>query len=228
MKCPTCGHENRPEAQFCKQCGQSLATQAAQTEPAPMTGTVCPACGATAKPQARFCPRCGKQLPAEPPPSPKETQPSMAPVSELYAPSPAPPPSSTAPAPKRRSSGWLTWGAGIAAFICIVAVAVAGIVFIPRLIAPPAEPTATPTPEGAAGQFGALSVFNVKRRLGEIRCPVLAVTGSEDQMMPPENARLLAEGIEGAELYMVEKAGHMFFLEEPGQVNRVLMDFFSK
>jgi pimeloyl-ACP methyl ester carboxylesterase len=85
-----------------------------------------------------------------------------------------------------------------------------------------------PTPEGAAGQFGALSVFNVKRRLGEIHCPVLVITGSEDRMMPPENSRLLAEGIEGAEHYLVNGAGHSFFLEKPDEVNGVLIDFLSK
>ena len=85
-----------------------------------------------------------------------------------------------------------------------------------------------PTPEGAMGQMGALSVFNVKRRLGEIRCPVLAITGSEDRMMPPENSRLLAEGIAGAQHYVVDGTGHSFFLEKPDEVNRVLIDFFSK
>jgi pimeloyl-ACP methyl ester carboxylesterase len=85
-----------------------------------------------------------------------------------------------------------------------------------------------PTPEGAAGQLGALSVFNVKKRLGEIRCPVLAITGSEDRMMPPENSRLLAEGIAGAEHYVVDGTGHSFFLEKPDEVNGVLIDFFSK
>ncbi|MFH1350418.1 MAG: alpha/beta fold hydrolase [Pseudomonadota bacterium] len=85
-----------------------------------------------------------------------------------------------------------------------------------------------PTPEGAAGQFGALSVFNVKKRLGEIRCPVLVITGSEDRMMPPENSKLLAEAITGAELHMVDGAGHTFFFERPLEVNKVLMDFFSK
>ena len=85
-----------------------------------------------------------------------------------------------------------------------------------------------PTPQGAAGQMGALSVFNVKKRLGEIRCPVLVITGAEDRMMPAENSRLLAEGIEGAEQYLVEGAGHSFFFEKPDEVNRVLIDFLSK
>jgi pimeloyl-ACP methyl ester carboxylesterase len=85
-----------------------------------------------------------------------------------------------------------------------------------------------PTPEGAAGQMGALSVFNVKKRLGEIRCPILVITGAEDRMMPAENSRLLAEGIGGAEQYTVEEAGHSFFFEKPDEVNGVLIDFFSK
>lgn len=84
-----------------------------------------------------------------------------------------------------------------------------------------------PSAQGAAGQMGALSVFNVKRRLGEIRCPVLVITGSEDSMMPPENSRLLAEGIPGARLHMVEGAGHSFYQEKPDEVIRVLTDFFG-
>jgi len=85
-----------------------------------------------------------------------------------------------------------------------------------------------PTPQGAEGQMGSLSVFNVKRRLGEIHCPVLVITGREDRMMPPENSELLADGIAGAELYMVEGAGHNFFYEKPDEVNRVLIDFFKR
>jgi pimeloyl-ACP methyl ester carboxylesterase len=85
-----------------------------------------------------------------------------------------------------------------------------------------------PTPEGAAGQMKALSFFNVKKRLGEIRCPVLVIAGTEDKMMPPENARLLADGIPGAEIYMVEGAGHAFNVERPDEVNSVLIKFFKK
>jgi 3-oxoadipate enol-lactonase len=85
-----------------------------------------------------------------------------------------------------------------------------------------------PTLAGAQGQMKALSFFNVKRRLGEIRCPVLAITGDEDRMMPPENSRLIAEGIPGAELYVVKGKGHSFFQEKPDEVNLVLAAFFKK
>lgn len=83
-----------------------------------------------------------------------------------------------------------------------------------------------PTPQGAALQMRALSRFNVRERLGEISCPVLVITGSQDRMMDPENSRLLAARIPGARLYMVEGAGHLFFLEKPEEVNRVLTEFF--
>jgi pimeloyl-ACP methyl ester carboxylesterase len=85
-----------------------------------------------------------------------------------------------------------------------------------------------PKPQGAAGQMQALSFFNVKRRLGEISRPVLIITGDEDRMMPPGNAQLLAEGINGAELYIIKGAGHGFYQEKPEEVNRVLIDFFKK
>jgi len=85
-----------------------------------------------------------------------------------------------------------------------------------------------PTPKGAQGQMKALSVFNVKRRLGDIRCPVLVISGDEDKMVPPGNSRLLAEGISGAELYMMSGAGHGFFRERPEEVYRVVTAFLNK
>lgn len=85
-----------------------------------------------------------------------------------------------------------------------------------------------PTPQGAAGQLRALSRFNVRDRLPQIRCPVLVLTGSEDLVMDPENSRILAREIPGASLYVVQGAGHLFFLERPDEVNRVLIEFFLK
>ena len=84
-----------------------------------------------------------------------------------------------------------------------------------------------PSPEGSKGQMNALSKFNVKRRLHEIDCPVLAVTGSADRMMPPENAALLAERIPGAKKIVIEGAGHSFYSEKPDEVIRILIDFFK-
>ncbi|MGQ9522083.1 MAG: zinc ribbon domain-containing protein, partial [Anaerolineae bacterium] len=66
MKCPKCGFENRPEARFCKACGQPLEAPA----PAPSSDVRCPACGALNKPTARFCVHCGASLAASTPSPP--------------------------------------------------------------------------------------------------------------------------------------------------------------
>lgn len=168
MKCPKCGFENRPDARFCKKCGQPMQAQAAVPMPPPLPGLVCPACGATAKPEARFCPRCGKPLPTTPspptplPPAPTplpSTQPQMPPV---YTPPPAqppppsqpsayaqipaaPPPPAAQPPAKRRPPRWLWPVVGIVAFLCIIAV-VAAVTLGPKIFGTEKEPSATPTP----------------------------------------------------------------------------------
>ena len=58
MKCPKCGYENREEAEFCRECGQSLQLD-----------VVCPQCGYTSPQGSKFCDKCGHPL-AEPTPTP--------------------------------------------------------------------------------------------------------------------------------------------------------------
>lgn len=41
-----------------------------------------------------------------------------------------------------------------------------------------------------------------------IACPVLAITGTDDPVLPPDNARALASGIAGAALQMLPGVGH--------------------
>ena len=53
MTCSSCGHENRPEAKFCLECGSPLARTCPNGHPVP--------------PDARFCDECGKALAAQAP-----------------------------------------------------------------------------------------------------------------------------------------------------------------
>lgn len=166
MKCSKCGLENRPDARFCKQCGQPLQEQAAPPVPLIMpSGTICPACGATAKPEARFCPRCGKPLPvasASPAPSPAaDTLPSISPISRPYATPPSPPPPAqplpyaqppsqppppSAPsAPSSRLPRWGWWVGGIAMFLCIVVLVLAAMLLRPKISGSGEGPVVTPT-----------------------------------------------------------------------------------
>ncbi len=84
-----------------------------------------------------------------------------------------------------------------------------------------------PSPKGAEGQMRALSRFNSRERLSDIRCPVLVITGSDDRLIPPVNSELLAKRIPGAKLHIVEGAGHLFFIEKPDEVSQILKEFFS-
>jgi len=49
MKCPKCQAKNRPEAYFCKACGNRLEVS-------------CPACGNINTPHSRYCDKCGHDL----------------------------------------------------------------------------------------------------------------------------------------------------------------------
>jgi pimeloyl-ACP methyl ester carboxylesterase len=64
--------------------------------------------------------------------------------------------------------------------------------------------------------------------LKSIAQPTLVVVGDEDVITPPEESRKLAEGIPGAELHIVERAGHFPMLEQPAAFNRILRGFIAK
>jgi pimeloyl-ACP methyl ester carboxylesterase len=59
--------------------------------------------------------------------------------------------------------------------------------------------------------------------LGSIRVPVAVVVGDADRITPPEAAREMAEGIAGATLTVVERAGHMAILEQPDATNGAIV-----
>lgn len=163
IKCPTCGFENRPDARFCKQCGQPVQVQPAPAPPSMPSATICPACGATARPEARFCQRCGKPLPAVPvQPSTPSPAPAQMPVTQPamplgaaqppgYATPPPVPPPSTPQAARPSLPGWIWWAGGAAVFICIVAVVIVAVVFGPQLAGRGGAPTAPPPPTATPG-----------------------------------------------------------------------------
>ena len=62
-------------------------------------------------------------------------------------------------------------------------------------------------------------------RLSQISCPTLVITGREDALISWENSRILAERIPGAQLVVLEAAGHCFWLEQPAQANKAITDF---
>lgn len=64
-------------------------------------------------------------------------------------------------------------------------------------------------------------------RLKGITVPTLVIHAEDDLIWPIGNAIYLAENIKGAELYIMEEAGHMFFVEKPEEFNKAVLDFLQ-
>ena len=75
------------------------------------------------------------------------------------------------------------------------------------------------------GDYAACDAFDVMERLGAIRCPTLVIGGSADMLTPPKYSVYLRDHIPGAELALVDAAGHMVMLEKPEVVARAVSKF---
>jgi len=80
-------------------------------------------------------------------------------------------------------------------------------------------------PDVLYGDFAACDAFDVMGRLGEIRCPTLAICGTADRLTPPKYSTYLRDHIPAAQLVLIEGAGHMVMLEQPAEVSRAIADF---
>jgi len=83
-------------------------------------------------------------------------------------------------------------------------------------------------PHAGRRQWGAMQTFDVSRRLGEIRVPTLVLHGTDDRVIAVENARFLAERIPGAELVLLEGAGHVYHWEQPETADTAVVDFIGR
>jgi proline iminopeptidase len=64
-------------------------------------------------------------------------------------------------------------------------------------------------------------------RLGEIRAPTLVIAGHDDFLFPPESQALLAAGIPGARLRIIERAGHNPQAERPAETLQAVAAFLA-
>ncbi len=74
-------------------------------------------------------------------------------------------------------------------------------------------------------QICAAALHNCHRRLRRIEAPTLVVHGRHDRVIPVANAELLTERIPGAELRILEEAGHLYPTEQP-EVDDDIARFF--
>lgn len=65
-------------------------------------------------------------------------------------------------------------------------------------------------------------------RLGDLRPPVLVVHGSQDQLVPPANAQVLARAVPDAQVHLLPGAGHILMTDAPDELLAVILEFFAK
>jgi pimeloyl-ACP methyl ester carboxylesterase len=82
-------------------------------------------------------------------------------------------------------------------------------------------------PFALARQVAAARTFDASARLGQIHVPTMVITGREDRLVMPQNARLIAERIPGATLKELP-GGHLFMSEYPEQFNHAVIEFIDK
>ncbi|GAA4403618.1 bifunctional 3-oxoadipate enol-lactonase/4-carboxymuconolactone decarboxylase PcaDC [Tsukamurella soli] len=83
--------------------------------------------------------------------------------------------------------------------------------------------TGTPD-EGYAACCEALAVFDSRADLGRITVPTLVIGAIEDPATPPEHQRLLADGIVGARLRVLDHAAHLASYEQAGAVTAAIRE----
>jgi pimeloyl-ACP methyl ester carboxylesterase len=65
-------------------------------------------------------------------------------------------------------------------------------------------------------------------RLQQIAAPTLILAGTADRVIPVGNAQLLADAIPGAQLQLLEGAGHLIQVEQPEAFNSAVVEFLKQ
>jgi 3-oxoadipate enol-lactonase len=65
-------------------------------------------------------------------------------------------------------------------------------------------------------------------RLSAIVAPTLVIHGENDQLVPPENGRILAGAIPGARLVMLPHASHIFLTDQLEPARDAILSFLDQ
>ncbi|MGQ9720013.1 MAG: alpha/beta fold hydrolase [Candidatus Jordarchaeum sp.] len=77
-------------------------------------------------------------------------------------------------------------------------------------------------------QAEAVQSFSLGEDVSRIRAPTLIVAGTNDRVVPYQNAELLLETIPNSRLVLFEGGSHLIFIENAYAFNKVVMDFLSE
>jgi pimeloyl-ACP methyl ester carboxylesterase len=90
------------------------------------------------------------------------------------------------------------------------------------------EVAGAPTTPGGRAELAVSSRLTDRRSAYRaVSVPTLVIAFADDVMIPPYLSREVADAIPGARYAEVPRAGHFGYLECPGEVNRLLLEFFA-
>jgi len=81
--------------------------------------------------------------------------------------------------------------------------------------------------ENVLRQFKAMEQFSSFDRLPQITQPTLLITGTEDNLTPPENSLIMANRIPNAWLIQFQGGGHEAMYQEPSRFSQIIIDFLD-
>jgi 3-oxoadipate enol-lactonase len=84
------------------------------------------------------------------------------------------------------------------------------------------------TNEGYLAQVVGSSQWDGYDRIQGITAPTLVLHGELDALVPPENGRIIAGRIPGAELVMIPNANHVLMTDQPEHVSKVLVEWLDR
>lgn len=64
--------------------------------------------------------------------------------------------------------------------------------------------------------------------LGTIQVPVLAIFGNEDEVTPVSEGETIRAAVRGAELRVIDKAGHLAIFEKPEETGRAIREWLER
>jgi pimeloyl-ACP methyl ester carboxylesterase len=84
---------------------------------------------------------------------------------------------------------------------------------------------AVPAPLAAVFlQLQAVGGHDTSARLPDLRIPTLVLHGTRDPVLPAANGELIARLVPDARLELLDGAGHLFWLEQPGRTVELLRE----
>jgi pimeloyl-ACP methyl ester carboxylesterase len=85
-----------------------------------------------------------------------------------------------------------------------------------------------PSETAYVAQVRAIINWGSYERLPQLTVPTLVIHGESDQLVPPENGKLLANTIPGARLVMLPSASHVFITDQPEAASKVVLHFLDQ